>query len=63
MKLGISFTPRHETPDEWAAALEALGCRAAVCPIAAGADGAARAPAGSRRAKPGKACFSGGDGR
>ncbi len=29
MKLGISFTPRHETPDEWAAALEALGCRAA----------------------------------
>ena len=38
MKLGISFTPRHETPDEWAASLEALGCRAAVCPIAAGAD-------------------------
>lgn len=37
MKLGISYTPRHETPDEWAAFLAALGCKAAVCPIAAGA--------------------------
>lgn len=36
MKLGISYTPRHETPDEWAAFLAALGCKAAVCPIAAG---------------------------
>lgn len=39
MKLGISYTPRHGTPDEWAAFLEALGCTAAVCPIASGADG------------------------
>lgn len=38
MKLGISYTPKHTTPDEWAAALAALGCRAAVCPIATGAD-------------------------
>lgn len=37
MKLGISYTPRHETPDEWAAFLAALGCKAAVCPIAAAA--------------------------
>ena len=38
MKLGISYTPAHETPEEWAAALAALGCHAAVCPISAGAS-------------------------
>lgn len=38
MKLGISYTPRHETAEEWASFLESLGCRAAVCPIAGDAD-------------------------
>ena len=42
--------------------IAATGKHLCTC-LAAGADGAARAPAGSRRAKPGKACFSGGGGR
>ena len=40
MKLGISFTPNHKTPDEWAAALKNLGLSAAVFPINSSADDA-----------------------
>lgn len=32
MRIGISHVPRHDSPAEWAAALSALGCRAAVFP-------------------------------
>lgn len=38
MKLGISYFPKHNTPEEWALILRSLGCTAAVCPISGEAD-------------------------
>ena len=38
MKLGISYFPKHNIPEEWALILRSLGCTAAVCPISGEAD-------------------------